>query len=158
MVNLTFKNKTFNILSAASAAFVLSSSLAVASDTSFNAYPGTYEASFLNVEAANIINVSAKVWTGYPKSLRITLPNIDVPVNHAKAPVCQAKMVQDALDFTNKFMSEAKKVQVSDIYMDNTASSDATTNIVTNAGSLADALLSKGLARPASIDKKQPWC
>ncbi len=151
-------NKSIKTLATVATSFVVSSSLVIASETSFNAYPGTYKATFVKVEAANIIHISAKVWTGFPKQLRITLPDIAVPEDHPTAPACQAKMAQDALDLATKFMTDAKKVQVKDIYMENTASMDASTNIVTDAGKLSDALFAKGLARSSSINKKQPWC
>lgn len=156
MFKSILNKKSIKILTTAALSFVVSSS--VASDATFNAYPGTYKASFVKVEAANIIHISAKVWTGYPKQLRITLPDIDVPEDHPAAPTCQAKMVQDALELTTKFMADAKKIKVTDIYMENTASIDGSTNIVTDAGKLSDALFSKGLARSSSINKKQPWC
>jgi len=124
----------------------------------FNAYPGKYKSTLISVEAANIMQLSVDVWPGYPKSLRITLPGIAVPVNQSKAPACQIKLVQEALDFTNKFMSEAKTIEVRDIKMENTGEVDAVANVYTNRGSLASELTKKGLARPASVDVSEPWC
>jgi hypothetical protein len=124
----------------------------------FNAYPGKYKATLVSVEAANIVYLSVDVWAGYPRNLRITLPNIAVPVDHPDAPACQAELVQKAVDFTNEFMTKAQFIEVKDLRMESTDQEDAITNIYTDQGSLASKLKEKGLARPASVEVTKPWC
>jgi len=124
----------------------------------FNAYPGKYKSKLISVEAANVVRLSVDVWPGYPKSLRITLPDIAIPVNYPEAPACQIELVKKALDFTNEFMAQANGIEVRDIKMENTGEEDAVTNIYTNQGSLASKLTEKGLARPASVEVSKPWC
>ncbi|VAW57656.1 hypothetical protein MNBD_GAMMA07-799, partial [hydrothermal vent metagenome] len=114
------------------------------------AYSGKYRAYILNVESANVINISVDVWAGFPRSFRVTLPNIAIPINHPEAPACQQELVQKALDFTSKFLKDAKKIEVRDITLENTGESDTKINIYTNKGSLADKLKAAGLARPIS--------
>lgn len=124
----------------------------------YNAYPGKYKSTLISVEAANIVYLSVDVWAGYPRNFRITLPNIAVPVNHPKAPVCQIELIQKALDFTNEFMANAQSIEVKDLKMENTGEEDAVTNVYTDQGSLASELTKEGLARPASVDVTKPWC
>jgi len=124
----------------------------------YNAFPGKYNATLVNVESANVVILSADVYPGYPRNIRVTLPEIAVPVVHSKAPACQIELVQKALDFTVKFMSEAKKIEVRDIKMQSTDQEDAVTHIYTEQGSLARKLKSEGLARPSSVKTDEPWC
>jgi hypothetical protein len=124
----------------------------------FNAYPGKYDATLMQIEAANVIDLYVEVWSGYPRDLRITLPGIEVPKDEPKAPECQSKLVQQAMDFTREFISNAKHIKVIDIRMENTADQDAVSEIGTEKGSLGAALLRKGLARPISSKNNKPWC
>ena len=61
---------------------------------SSNAFPGKYKATLIDIEAANVINLYIDVWAGYPRSFRISLPGIAIPVVTPKAPSCQLEMVQ----------------------------------------------------------------
>lgn len=155
MLKLMFNKKNQLVLVSAIAMLGVVSSVAA---ELFNAYPGKFKSTLISVEAANIVNLSVDVWPGYPRNLRITLPNIAVPVNHSEAPDCQIALVQQALDFTNEFMTEAKDIEVRNIKMENTGQEEAVTNIYTNQGSLASKLTEKGLARPASAEITKPWC
>ena len=122
------------------------------------AYEGKFNAYVLNVEAANVINISVDVWSGFPRTFRVTLPNTAVPINHPKAPACQAELVQKAVDFTTDFLKESKKIEVRDIKLSGSSDTDVELNIYTEKGNLAQKLKAAGLARPASIDKLKPWC
>lgn len=155
MLKLLLNKPTRLMLASAIASFALVFSVTA---EPFNAYPGKYKSHLINVEAANIVYLSVDVWAGYPRNMRITLPNIAVPVNHPKAPACQIELVQKALDFTNKFMVDAKHIELRDIRMESTDQEDAVSNIYTDKGSLASKLTEKGLARPASVKVTKPWC
>lgn len=130
----------------------------VASGKPFNAYPGSYKVKLIKVEAANIVHIIADVWAGFPRAFRVTLPDIEVPVDYPKAPACHTELVQKALQFTKDFMTNAKYIKVDGIYMENTGQQDAQTKIYTDKGSLGDALSKEGLARPDTTDAKKPWC
>ena len=125
---------------------------------SFNAYPGQFKAKLINVEAANIINVSVDVWSGYPRNFRVTLPNIVLPENNNKAPACQIALIQKGIDFANNFLTDATDLKVKNLMMENTAEMDALSNIYTDKENLSDELVAEGLARPASVESTKPWC
>ena len=137
---------------------VIGSLIFAASSSPFNAYPGEYSAKLIRVETTNIIHITADVWSGYPKSVRITLPGIVVPQADPKAKACHALLMQKGLEFTQKYMTDAKEIKVKDIYMENTGEIDGIANIYTDSGSLVTALLNKGFARASSIDNNKPWC
>jgi len=122
------------------------------------AFPGKYKATLTGVEAANIVSVYAEVASGYPRSFRVTIPGIVVPVDYPKAPICHTELIQKALDFTNEFLANSKYIEIRDIKMENTGKEDAITNIYTNEGTLGSALKSEGLARPANTKSDEPWC
>jgi len=140
------------------AVMFLLSSMFPAVAGSYLAYEGKFNAYVLSVEAANVINVSVDVWAGFPRTFRVTLPNTAVPINHPKAPACQLELVQKALDFTNDFLKNAKKVEVRNIKLKKSSDTDIELNIYTEKGSLAQKLKAAGLARPVSVDKLKPWC
>ena len=122
------------------------------------AFPGKYKATLMGIEAANIVTVYADVASGYPRSFRVTIPGIAIPLNFPKAPACHTELVQRALSFTNEFLAKAQYLEVRDIKMENTGKEDAITNIYTNKGTLGSALKSEGLARPSSTKLDKPWC
>jgi len=124
----------------------------------FNAYPGAYTAKILSVKGTNEIELLAYVWTGYPKNLVASLQGIAVPEINEKSPVCEKKIAEKGLAFTEEFLAKSKKVELHDIYMKDTSTRDGITTISTEEGSLATALINKGLARSSSVDKKTPWC
>lgn len=124
----------------------------------YNAYPGKYTASLVDVEAANTVRLLADVWTGHQKMFRVSLPNIAVPTNYPGASACHTELVNKAFNFTKSFMSKAKQISIKDIQMENTQEENSKSHIYTDLGSLASALTSEGFARSASIKKDKPWC
>ena len=141
----------FSAISMLSVTFIVSAA-------PFNAFPGNLKAKLVNVEAANVVTVSVDVWPGYPRNFRVTLPNLMLPENDPQAPACQIELIQKGLDFTNEFLTKAKNLKVKDIMMENTAETNALSNVYTNNGSLGAKLIAEGLARPASVKSTKPWC
>ncbi len=121
-------------------------------------YPGKFKSTVANIEAANIIHVNSAVWPGYPRLFRITLPSIKVPQSFATAPACQNELAEKALNFTKEFLSNAKSIEVRDIYMESTGKIDGLSDIYTNNGTLVKSLKQEGLARSADIEESTPWC
>lgn len=151
--NIKFKRIAISAVSAI--LFVIS---VAASAETFNAFPGKYKATIVRVEAANIIHLAAAVWTGYPRQLRVTLANIDIPQVDSKTPACQIELANKALVLTNEFVTTAKEFYVKDIYMENTGSVDGITDVLSELGSLSSALISKGYARSSHVAKNAAWC
>lgn len=122
------------------------------------AYPGSYPATAANVETAARIEMNVLVWAGFARVLHVTLPGIDIPRDTSSAPVCERKMAQEAKKFTQSFLAAAKKIQVRDIQMRDTGTDIAEAPIFTEAGSLSEALKTKGFARASGAKPVKPWC
>lgn len=153
MLNIIFNKKTQLKLFA-----IIFSMASFTSMAAYNAFPGKYKATLSNIESANIVTLNVDVWAGFPRPIRVTLPGVAVPIAHPKAPACQLKLVQKALNQTREFFKDAKYIEVRDINMKSTNDMDAVNDIYTNKGSLLSKLKSKGLTRPASVDELKPWC
>ncbi len=124
----------------------------------FNAYPGQYTANLIEVEATNIIRFSVEVWTGYPKHLRITLAGVSAPSVDSDAPKCELALAQEAYEFTKDYMSKAKDIKVTNIFMENTQQTEGVAGINTKTSSLATVLINKGFARSSNEHADEPWC
>lgn len=124
----------------------------------YTAYPGEYPVVIKRIERPNVIAVDAIVWTGFSRALRITLPGIEVPTASDDAPACQRELAERAQSLSESFLLGAKAVKVRDIEMENTGKDDAYAPLYTERGSLSDALLKAGLARPNGTEADTPWC
>ena len=122
------------------------------------AFPGKYKAKLVSIDAANVISLYVDVWAGYPRSFKVSLPGVAIPVVTLKTPVCQVALLKKAEALTNEFINDAEFIEVKDIRMENTAGQDATSEIYTNKGSLSAKLKAEGVARPVSIEPTKPWC
>ena len=136
--------------------FLLSiSSLSMAD---YSPYPGKRSVKLISVEAANVVVVSFEAWPGYGRTLRIKLPNLDVPGNSIKPKQCELDLAQKAIEFTREFVADLSTVDVQDMQMEDSAADQAVSSIMTNKGSLGAALKKEGLARSNAIDPETPWC
>ncbi|NOR69730.1 MAG: hypothetical protein GQ532_08585 [Methylomarinum sp.] len=123
----------------------------------YNPYPGKLSAQVVNVVSASTINIEAETWPGYSKTFKVSLPNIQVPSSNSEK-ICQRKLAEQALAFTQDFLAAGTTITVSDLKMANSSSLSATAKILTNQGSLTDALISHGFARSAENVTEEPWC
>lgn len=124
----------------------------------YTAFPGQYPARVTGVESPMVVALNVQTWPGFRRDFRITLPGIRVPEDSPEAPTCRRELAEQALTFTETFLYEAERVEVTDIVMDHSAAADGKARIRTEQGDLADALQAAGLARPASVDPERPWC
>lgn len=138
----------------AGVSFFSSSALAA----SFVAYPGVYPIAVIEVRDAKTFYVNAAVWPGFERNFVITQPGIDIPSNAIRAPACEQKLAAKAKAFTESFFKGADSSEVRNIEMADTASENAVAVAYTEQGSLVDALLEKGFARPSTTDPATPWC
>lgn len=125
---------------------------------SFVAYPGVYPIAVIEVRDAKTFYVNAAVWPGFERNFVITQPGIDIPSNAVRAPACEQKLAAKAKAFTESFFKGADTSEVRNIEMADTASENAVAVAYTEQGSLVDALLEKGFARPSTTDPSTPWC
>lgn len=121
------------------------------------AYPGSFPSKVLAVQSAARVVLEVAVWTGMTRTYTVTVPDIDVPRTSADAPKCERDLAAKSITFAQQFLSNTKQVLARDLRMHDTGGDVAKGAIITDAGSLADALKSKGFAR--SPDKAStPWC
>lgn len=121
----------------------------------YNPYPGKLPAKVVNVASASVIDLEAETWPGYSRTFRVSLPDIQVP-NSNSAKVCQRKLAEKAKAFAEDYLANADSIALSDLQMSNSAEQSVSGQILTNQGSLVEALKRNGFAR--SIDNKEPWC
>ncbi|HHH44323.1 MAG TPA: hypothetical protein ENK49_09310 [Gammaproteobacteria bacterium] len=137
-------------------AFMLS---ATALAGTFVPYPGKREVTVARVEEPDLVFVTFNTdATGFFRTLGIRLPHLVVAQDTPQADECEREAAARALQFTRDFLERAKKVYVQDMRMENSADEQAVSPILTDRGSLSDALIQEGLARPDSVDPDTPWC
>ncbi len=138
--------------------FVLSSTLSVTNAEAYSPYPGKLAAKLVAVRSASIIDVSAETWPGFTRTFSISLAGIEVPTKSPDAKLCQRKLAEKALSFTEKFLTNAKKIEIQNMTMQTSADQNAEADIFTEKGSLGKALKSHGFARIKDKENQQPWC
>lgn len=134
---------------------LLTWSISVKADVPF---PGKLPVTVTSIEAANIIHVSLETWPGFRRNVRIILPGLVLPGQGKNAKACELELAEKAYNFTVNFLSEAQKVSVKDMIMENSASPEAFSSIYTEHGTLDKALQRERLARPADPATNEPWC
>ena len=112
-------------------------------------FPGKIQVSVVSVDAPSEIVVSYETWPGFRRNTLIKLPGIDI---------CEREKAAKAMEFTQQFIGEAEKIFVKDMRMETSASEEAYSDILTNHGSLSQALKAEGLARPDSVAPDTSWC
>jgi len=152
---MLFKNKKTTLKLLVGLVALSVSSIALAEYVPF---PGKREVRLVDVEAANIIVINFETWPGFPRMMRIKLPNLDIPGNSSKPKACELELAQKALTFTREFVADSTKVTIKDMLMKTSADEQAISSVYTDKGSLGMALSKAGLARPSSVDADKPWC
>jgi hypothetical protein len=102
--------------------------------------------------------ISLETWPGFRRNTTIVLPGIAVPVDTPQATECEREKAAKALEFTQKFLGDAKKIFVQDMRMETSADESALSDIITDHGSLTQALKDEGLARADSAPADTAWC
>jgi hypothetical protein len=121
-------------------------------------FPGKLAVKLLDVEAPNIIFVNFETWPGFPRSVRIILPGIVVPEDTPQADDCEREKAARAMEFARKFVADASKIYVNDMRMETSADEQAFSDILTDHGSLSQALKKEGLARADTVAPDTSWC
>ncbi len=125
----------------------------------FVPYPGKREVTVARVEEPDLVFVTFNTdATGFFRTLGIRLPHLVVARDTPQSDACEREAAARALQFSRDFLAHAKKVYVQDMRMENSADEQAVSPILTDQGSLSDALVKEGLARPDSVDPDTPWC
>lgn len=132
---------------------------ALAADTALIlAYPGVYPIYVMNVKDARSFRVNAAVWPGFQREFDITMSGIDIPSDSIKAPACEQALAANAKAFTEAFFKRAERPELHNIAMADTSKEAAVSEAFSEEGSLIEALVAKGYARPSTTDAAEPWC
>lgn len=121
-------------------------------------YPGKLAVNLLAVDAPNVVFVNFSAWPGYLRSVRVVLPGIAVPMDTAQASDCERDKAAKALAFTRGFVGEARTLHIKDLRMETSADERGTSDLLTDRGSLSQALLKEGLARASTVAAETAWC
>ncbi|MCP5244721.1 MAG: hypothetical protein H6937_01650 [Burkholderiales bacterium] len=121
-------------------------------------FPGKLPVEVVSVEAANIIHINVETWPGFRRNIRIFLPDLVLPGQGPNPKECEAELAHLAYEFTVNFLENAEDIRVLDMWMENSASTDAISSIYTKNGTLDNALRRERLARPSDLAQNQPWC
>jgi len=121
-------------------------------------FPGKLAVHLLDVEAPNIIFVNFETWPGFPRSVQVILPDTVVPEDVPQADSCEREKAQKALGFTREYLAGSGKIYVKDMRMNTSADQQAYSDILTDKGSLSQALRKEGLARSGSVPTDTSWC
>ncbi|HEN46837.1 MAG TPA: hypothetical protein ENI75_00555 [Mizugakiibacter sp.] len=121
-------------------------------------FPGKLAVHLLEVQAPNIIFVNFETWPGFLRSVQVILPDTAVPEDTPQADSCEREKAHKALGFTQEFLAAAKKIYVKDMRMNTSADEQAYSEILTDKGSLSQALKKEGLARSESVPADTSWC
>ncbi len=121
-------------------------------------FPGKIEVSVVSIDAPTELTVNYETWPGFRRNTLIKLPGLAIPHDTPRADECERKKAARLMPFTQQFMGAAKKVFVHDMRMETSASQEAYSDILTDHGSLSQALIKEGLARPESAAPDTSWC
>ncbi len=121
-------------------------------------FPGKLAVHLLDVQAPNVIFVNFETWPGFPRSVQVILPDTAVPEDTPQTDSCEREKAQEALDFTRDFLAYSEKIYVQDMRMNTSADQQAYSDILTDKGSLSQALKKEGLARSDSVPADTSWC
>lgn len=125
----------------------------------FVPYPGKREVRLMGIEAPNVIVVNFDTdMVGFFRTIRIRLPGIEIPKDVPQADTCERELARKAIAFTRHYLASAKKIYVEDMRMQTSADEEAIAPILTNQGSLSEALKKQGLARPDTVASGLSWC
>jgi len=122
------------------------------------AYPGVYPIYVMSVKDAKSFHVNAAVWPGFQREFDITVPGIDIPSDSIKAPACEQALAAKAKAYTEAFFKNAERPELHNIAMADTTKDAAESEAFSEEGSLIDALIAKGYARPTGTEAAKPWC
>lgn len=121
-------------------------------------FAGKLQVKLIAIDKPNKVTVDVETWPGFFRNISITLPGITVPQDTAQSPVCERKLAEEALVLTREFLSVAKTVYVDNMRMRTSADAEAMSDIITDNGSLSEALKKAGLARSAPAGSAVSWC
>ncbi|MDD5275543.1 MAG: hypothetical protein PHR16_05630 [Methylovulum sp.] len=154
---MLLKKTLKNVGIGASLVALLTTAAVVRADA-YTPFAAKLPAKQVSVKTANLIDVEAETWPGFSRSFEILLDGIQVPKNTTEASACEQELAEHAVAFVKDFLAGAKDIMIIDMKMENSGQQTAKADIETSKGSLTQALLSKGMARPDTVAPDTAWC
>ncbi|MDT8407801.1 MAG: hypothetical protein RQ715_11175 [Methylococcales bacterium] len=114
-------------------------------------------AKFVAVKSVNEVAVEIETWPGMKRAVTVLLPNLDLPSASAQVPLCEQQLAIRGQRFSEDFLAKSGELKVQHLVMKTTTDVSGKGDLVTGLGSLRDALIKEGLARPEG-QAGQPWC
>ncbi len=114
-------------------------------------------AKLVTVKSANEIAVEIETWPGFRRNVTVLLPNLDLPSVSAQVPVCEQQLAAQGKRFAEDFLAKTAELKVQHLVMKTTTDVSGKADLITASGSLRDALIKEGLARPEG-QAGQAWC
>ncbi len=151
-------NHNIHRLNVIAAAAVLSLASTAGAAKSYSPYGAKLPAKLVGVKSASAISVEAETWPGFNRAFTISLAGIQVPQNSPTADRCERELAKKAQAFVEDFLADTQQVELRDMKMDHSAQQEAVADIATGKGSLAQALVNEGLARPDDVEPTTSWC
>ena len=137
--------------------FLFSMALPLAA-AEFVPYPGKREARLVDVTAPDrVVLLFNTDSTGFTRTLEIQVPGITLAQDTPRASDCERAAAARAMGVTRDFLSNASRLYVKDVRMQNSADDYATSEVLSDQGSLAQALVDAGVAVRGSADGVD-WC
>jgi len=121
-------------------------------------FPGKIKVDVVSIDAPDEILVNYETWPGFRRNTLIKLPGLAIPKDTPQSDDCEREKAARVMAFTQQYVGDAQKVFVNDMRMETSASEEAFSDILTDTGSLSQALKKEGLARADSVDPKTSWC
>ncbi|MGR9051286.1 MAG: hypothetical protein ACU84J_01425 [Gammaproteobacteria bacterium] len=115
-------------------------------------------AQLVGVKSAGVISVEAETWPGFSRTLDISLAAIQIPRDVPGVSACERDMAGKALAFVEDYLAGVKKVTIAGMKMESSAQANAEADILTDKGSLIQAMVSSGFARPNDAESGKSWC
>ncbi len=124
----------------------------------FVPYPGKRDARLVDVTAPDrVVLLFDTDSTGFTRTLEIQVPGITLAQDTPRASECERAAAARAMGVTRDFLSNAVHLYVKDVRMQNSADDHAISEVLSERGGLAQALVDAGVAVRGGADGVD-WC
>lgn len=123
----------------------------------FVPFPGSWPAELVAVESSNQIRLRTNIWD-QERTFLITLPGLVVPSNRPGTPTCERELAAAGKAFADRYLRTAEKIELSELKMLSSVATEAASPVLTDQGSLSDALVKEGYARRQGSANDASWC
>lgn len=153
---MSFERSLMSLL--VSAALLVATGAHAGANVEYVAYEGDYPARLSHVDGIGRATLQVPVWTGFVRTLDITVAGVVLPREGDGAPACERDIARRGRQYTESVLAAQPSITVHDIRMLDSAATTARADVRTPAGNLAELLVTHGFARRDPLPPKTPWC